>query len=244
MAYYLNFPIVLLENIFTDKDDCLDFIIGFVVYQRAHQLFGEVNTGFMKLAADDLFIILGNSQRDIKEAKAYLKVAPNPNNLGPYVGVNKDIIFDYYKNDKTEFQIAAFCAFCAVRSILGKKVSCKTNKALIHARMFGYRSTKQMPDKMTAIQKKYLNRYHMDKLIQELELNWHLKLFGGHCRGFYLSFDLSHCDLAMEHNKAKKKVKVDALKEKKKAALDFVKSISKAASPSATGKQLYSIKTA
>jgi hypothetical protein len=244
MATYLNFPIMLIKNIFLEKRSCINFIIGFSIYQKASNEYEQVTAECMDDVADELNINLGNSKRHLQLCHSFIKKLNSPDDLGAFVGINNDILFDYLKNDKTEFQIAAFCAFCAVRSILGKKVFCKTNKALIHARMFGYRSAKQLPDKMTEIQKKYLNRYHMDKLIQELELNWHLKLFGGHCRGFYLSFDLSHCDLAMEHNKAKKKVKVDALKEKKKAALDFVKSKSKSESPSATEKQLYSIKTA
>jgi hypothetical protein len=55
----------------------------------------------------------------------------------PFASVRLKMLWDYYDNPKKETDIAYFCAFCAIKSILGDKGYIKTNKSLIIARMFG-----------------------------------------------------------------------------------------------------------
>ena len=65
----------------------------------------------------------------------------------PFPMINNNLLFDFRDTNKTESDIAQFAAYIAIRSILGKKPYCKTNKKMIVARMFGYASPKHLPDK-------------------------------------------------------------------------------------------------
>ena len=109
----------------------------------------------------------------------------------PYAMVTTSVIFDYYKNEKSEFDLMQFAAHAALVSIIGEKPYCKTNKAMILARMFGYASPKAVPDPLPAhiapLYKKYQNRYHMDKLLNKLKLAWYWLFYAYHTRGLYIA---------------------------------------------------------
>jgi hypothetical protein len=75
--------------------------------------------------------------------------------------------------------------------------------------------------------KKYTSRYQLDKIKSELELNWGLKLYGYHTRGYYASFKLDLPDLA-EKAEAKRislrrKELADAKKLARQAAITKIK---------------------
>jgi len=112
-------------------------------------------------------------------------------------------------------------AFAAIRSILQVKAHCKTNKSLILARMFGYNTIKAMEaEPPCPYRDKYSKRWHMDKLIRELEHNWGLKTFSNHCRGMYVAFgEVDYKALARIHEEKKVKTKEIALRKQKKEAL-------------------------
>ncbi len=214
---YLNFPIALIKNAFIDHKDCMNNIFDYSIYRRAQREHSQINTEILNYVAfEKIGITLGNARKSIENFKL---IANSISSNTPTTGIHKDIIFDYYKNSKDEFQIATFCTFCAVRSILGTKPYCKTNKAFIHARMFGYSTIKEVPGFLNPIQNKYLQRYHIDKVLLELQMNWGLKLFADHCRGFYLSFTVSHEVLAKVCLNGKKSTKNNKLKNLKRDAL-------------------------
>ncbi len=109
----------------------------------------------------------------------------------PYAMVTTSVIFDYYKNEKSEFDLMQFAAHAALVSIIGEKPYCKTNKGMILARMFGYASQKAVPDPIPAhiapLYKKYQNRYHMDKLLNKLKSSWYWLFYAYHTRGLYIA---------------------------------------------------------
>jgi hypothetical protein len=127
-------------------------------------------------------------------------------------------MWDYHDNTKSEYQIDCFRAFCATRSIIGEKSYCKTNKALIYARMFGFASPKVLPSKMPKVQAKYAVRYHMDKVLLSLQNDWYLKLTSDNSRGMYISYEMTLKDLMLQELKAKKSTKDAQLKTAKTEA--------------------------
>jgi len=141
--------------------------------------------------------------------------------LAPKTSMATTIIWDYRNNEKSEFQVASLMAFAAIRSILQVKAHCKTNKSLILARMFGYNTIKAMEaEPPCPYRDKYRKRWHMDKLIRELEHNWGLKTFSDHCRGMYVAFGkVDYKTLARVHEEKKIKTKEIALRKQKKEAL-------------------------
>lgn len=139
--------------------------------------------------------------------------------------VKVSLLFDVRDNEKSEFELMQFAAYVAVKSIIGRKEYCKTNKAHILSRMFGYSSIKEVPDKFESgilndLFKKYNHRYHMDRIIQALEAKWGLVSYSRHTRGLYIAMEkkTSLNDLASAAEKRKEKNKIAELKLRKREA--------------------------
>lgn len=213
---YFTFPVSLLNGAFENVNTVCDNIFDYVIYKHSLKLELGTEKECMQSALKYYSIIPGSLEKMIKNGKLLNNSIPERT---PLTSISKDMIFDYYKNYKTEFDIACFLVFAAIKSILGKKDYCKTNKELIIARMFGYNSIKEVPENKPTLLIKYTKRYQIDKVLNELQFNWFLKLFSDHCRGFYLSFDLSLEQLAKINVDAKKTTKENNLKNDKKEAL-------------------------
>lgn len=143
----------------------------------------------------------------------------------PMPMVNKHHVFEFRDNDKTELELMLFAANIAIRSIIGTGTHAKTNKAMILCRSFGYKSIKQIPDKMPEVYKKYSNRYHIDKVLQYLMLyNWNLIFYSNNMRGIYVGIKnrISLEELIETAERKKKKNKLQALKAKEKAIKEKV----------------------
>jgi hypothetical protein len=143
----------------------------------------------------------------------------------PYSMVTTSVIFDYYKNYKSEFDLMQFAAHAALVSIIGEKPYCKTNKEMILARMFGYASPNTVPDPIpyyiAPLYKKYQTRYHMDKLLNKLKSDWYWLFYAYHTRGIHIAKYQSDYDyetslkrliLIVESNKEKRRLKELKLK--------------------------------
>jgi hypothetical protein len=148
------------------------------------------------------------------------RISSNVNEKEPFVMAKTNLIVEFRDKDKSEQQLLLFASYCAIKSILGKKDIVKTNKALILSRMFGYRSTKDLPINLQSNGAflKYCNRYHMDKLIGMLEMNWKVKTYSRYTRGLYVSIGskISLSQLIEYAESTKSKNKLDALKKEKK----------------------------
>ena len=263
---YVNFPVTLLRNTFNDLRGTINTIFHYVVYKHAQKdkksdIIKRIkkSTEFFELHFDNMDLL-------IEEAEMILAGKKYDLNVG-YVNLDIDILWDHYNNGKSEFDIACFCAYCAIKSIIGNKEYVKTNKSMIVSRMFGdsksgnakenhemfsslseavaYVNKLYAQDKTgkkpihnikkndaglwylcedssertlsDELRKKYSLRYHIDNVLTELQLNWGLKLYSDHSRGFYLSFTQSLEDLAVV-NALSKKTKQSMLVEEKHSA--------------------------
>lgn len=163
--------------------------------------------------------ITGSIEQTLRVAKEIKQQMPEHE---PMPMVNKDLLFRFRDNEKSEFELAQFLCYIAVKSILGTKVSAKTNKQHIVSRMFGYSSIKHVPSKMnkqiTELFKKYSTRYHIDKLIQALELEtWNVITYSHNMRGMYIAManKITIDELALTGERKKQKFKIAELKNKK-----------------------------
>jgi hypothetical protein len=137
----------------------------------------------------------------------------------PLCMVKMSIIWDYYDNIKSEQQLLQFCAYSAIKSILGQKPCLLTNKQHVVARMFGARSSKTIPEDIHPLFYKYMKRCHIDLLIEQLELTWGLKkITTPGLRGFYLSFKMGLTELALFAERQKLKNKRIELRQMKQDA--------------------------
>lgn len=73
---------------------------------------------------------------------------------------------------------------------------------------------------------KYRNRYHMDRLKEELQNFWGLKLYGFRTRGFYISFQLEFKELVyVVENMRKSNIAILKNDERKKIRLAMMNEI-------------------
>jgi hypothetical protein len=135
----------------------------------------------------------------------------------PMIGLH--ILFDFRDNDKTEKDIAQLLAYIAVRSVIGEKAYAKTNKDHIVCRMFGYASIKETIGlELAELHKKYLLRYHVEKVLKALEMDWNVCIYSNRTRGIYISiskkFPLQKLVEAAEKKKqAKREIEFEKLKQ-------------------------------
>ncbi|MFA5300198.1 MAG: hypothetical protein WC389_18580 [Lutibacter sp.] len=216
---FLNIPVPMMKDLHINSKGFFSDVFDVGIYLYSKTLKGSEEKCYRD-ALKFLGITQGNIKTGISNAKRILCRMPEKY---PIVGIEKNMLFDYYKNEKSDFDIICLGTFLGIRSILGTKQYCKTNKALIHARLFGYITAKELPAKLTPIEKKYQIRWHMDKVLIELQTNWFLKLISNHQRGMYISFDLSLDELAVKSEANKQLSKIKQFKETKRKAIENAK---------------------
>jgi hypothetical protein len=197
---FFNFPIALLKPAFSDISKVCQNIIDYAIYKHAKTLQGNALKK-VKDSADYFGIQLANPSETFDNG-IYLN---NIFRIRPVMtGINKDLLFEYYKNDKTEFDIVLLLSFLAMKSILGKKSYCRITTEFLMCRMAGYASESEMTE-IPAPLKKYMTRYHMDALKFELRRTFGLKIYGRYTRGFFVSFELTEEQLIKEVEIKRKK---------------------------------------
>lgn len=153
-------------------------------------------------------------------AKEVFKAIPEKE---PMPHANTKMLFHFLAEPPKENDLIEFAAFIAVKSILGQKVHSKTNKGHILARMIGYSSIKHIPQELpphlSEIRKKYEQRYHMDKLLVNLQLNWNVLIWSQHVRGMYIGM-ADKTSLEILEEKARTSTEKHKLKELQKKKND------------------------
>lgn len=135
----MNFPITILQGAFNDIRGTVDSIMNYATYKHSLGLEFGNESQRMKESSDFFNIKFGNIERAMQKAK---EIHNSVKKGTPFASVRLKMLWDYYDNPKKEADIAYFCAFCAIKSILGNKEYIKTNKSLVIARMFGLVDTK------------------------------------------------------------------------------------------------------
>jgi hypothetical protein len=213
---YCIFPIALINGAFVDIKTTTFNIMHYAIKKHMKNLYHGSHIEKMKAATEylgiDFFKTMGSDHR-FNEWHDYQYV--NFEKV-PKVRIKTDMLIDFHHNHKTEFEIACFCALCALKSIVGNKPKAKTNF---------HRVIPLMLQNNTELKEKYSKRYHRNKIIEELEINWGLKKLPIHTRGFWFSFQLDHEELAKQVIQKKQKIK--ELAEKKHLAIENAKKILK-----------------
>ena len=162
------------------------------------------------------------------ESSKKLDMAYSENKIFPMISFSH--IWNYKDNPKSEYEIIQLLAFIAIKSIIGNRRCCKTNKQHILARMLGFASIKDIPEQMdirlVEVLKKYSHRHHMKKLLDDLILNWNVLVYSHQMRGLYIAISnkITLNELAVFAENNKRKSKLEALKKLKNEAIAFAKS--------------------
>jgi len=106
----------------------------------------------------------------LSSAKSIISKLPDND---PLVTIKKEMIFDYYKNQKTAYEKDMFACYLGIRSIIGRKDYTSTTKEMILCRMLGCKSKEHIKDalktkELKKVYEAYSKRYAMDKLLDNL----------------------------------------------------------------------------
>lgn len=188
---YLNFPISILKTCWSkDVKQCMNDIMDYAIYRswtKSGQTF--TNDSYKDYADKHFGIILGAPKKGFENGKSLYE---NTLQKTPFAGIDKNVMFDYYKNPKTEFDVLCLAAELALHSIIGEKPYIKTNFDMMAARMAGYNSHDRKVKYPTLIEQYMTKQYWRQKIIDDLMFQWNLSYYSARgIRGFYVSFRLN-----------------------------------------------------
>lgn len=210
---YFNFPIQLLKGFIDNPIGSLNEIHRYSIYENSLKLYKGSELERFKESADFFIVTFHNIENSFDEAKEIYHSIPINS---PKVGLNLSIFWDFYKNDKTEFDKICLLGFLGIKSILGTKAFFKlTNKNWL-SRMNGNSKEVEYYSELSNEIIKYANEYQLKKIKRSLQNNWSLVTYSRFTRGFYVSFSMSQKDLIMiaEKNRISTKEKQRKAKEK------------------------------
>ena len=234
---FFTVPIGLLRGLLIGEktpNNCVQQFVDYSLYRHAASLpYSDENDMIsqLKSAADYLNVKVSDYNHVNTNGGALYKVYRNR----PFCLISTTLAWDYNDNSdkKTSYEIALFCAYCATLSIIGTSEYKKVPKSLIVARMFGFDTIsaydeaypKPIKGKITAAKrnelawrKMYATRYHIDKILTDLELSWGLRRYSNHSRGMFISYKATIERLAMVCEATKRSTRVAGLLAQKQAA--------------------------
>lgn len=214
---YLNFPIPLLQDAFSDIRKTMNDIMRYAGYAHTPKLVYGNKYERIEAAGRYFGITFGNVNSVYTEGKTLHDSLPSNS---PMTGISTTICFDFYENHKRPDEIAVLLAYLAIKSAIGAKPYTKLTNEYSVARMGGYANIKDMPNPLPNPLLKYYTRRKLDKIKQELQLNWNVNIYSIYTRGFYVSIDnkFSLDKLVFEAEKRRKSTKEKQLKQKKENA--------------------------
>jgi len=228
---YLNFPIELLQGLMIDSKKCLNDVMDYAIYAHTEKYYHLRNVlnewetdeekekviSNFKDAASYFGIKLGSVEGTIKNGRNLYR---SIDRKAPKVGIFKDMLFEYYKEEKTPFEKACLLAYLALKSIIGNKSYCKCTNAYLLSRMAGYsKIAKKLPKDI----KPFSTEYQLRKIITELRLVWGLVYYSRYTRGFYVSFKMELEDLILQAENNRATFKKKQLKDEENEILKRIK---------------------
>lgn len=146
-------------------------------------------------------------------AETYKKyhVAYNGFHNQPLVSISQKMMFDFYKNTKTDYEKALFAMYAGIRSIIGYKDFAETTGSMIKCRMFGAKNQTELKlilsdRKVKSAYRQYTTDYHYKKMLKELVVRGFLQSEIGYNKRTYVSCKLDMKgleDAIVEHIKQK-----------------------------------------
>ena len=211
---FFNFPIQMMQGVlegWKEKDEFLKDVLYFHIANHAEKIedlneYEETEEQRFKRSAEFWGVKMsGNIERSHERGAELLEEFEKSK---VFVGISTEIFWNFYQNEKTQFEWECLVAFLALKSILGKKTFCKSNNALLYARMSGNES-------VTDLHSLTLSRFHRDKIILKLEIEWNLKYYSRYTKGFYFGIDTTLQDLIFFAEDRRESFKAKELKKSK-----------------------------
>lgn len=206
---YITFPIVIMKDGLLNVRKCMQEALHYSCYVYCKGVNGNQAD---RVKEASIYFGIDYSATAFNHGKLLYESIPE---YSPKTSISKGMVFEFFNEDKTVFEIVTFLAFAAIRSIIQKQGYSIISNQYLLSRMTG-NSLKHEPISSTLLM--YNNRYQLDKIKEELQLNWGLKLYGQAMRGYYVSFRLELHELIEKAELRRTKSRLNKLKEDKKEA--------------------------
>jgi len=207
-AEFFTFPVLLLTDCFSNIKVVCDQIINYSIFANFLKLSDGTEIDRIIASANYFRVTLGDPERTLETGETLFYSLPNGL---PICSVAIRLVWKFRNEDKTEFEIACFLAFAALKSIIGTKPFVKTTNEFLLARMGGFASKIDVSELLPEPLAKYATRRKLDKIKFDLKENWNVNIYAFRTRGFYVSIDkifsLDRLVLEAEKNRIKFKVK-------------------------------------
>lgn len=217
---FFNFPIAMMQNV-RDNEQRQDFLQNLLYYalakhsEKIEDLNEYFETDDQRFKRSAQYYSVNVGAEVAKKRKAGENLICEYKSEKVFSGINTKVFWQYYSNDKSDFEWNCLFAYLALKSIMGNKEYAKTNNIHLIARMSGFDSKESLDSDCL-----FFKRYQLDKIKNSLQHYWHVNYYATHTRGFYFSFDkkFSLKELVFVAEKQKKKNKDDKLKKDKEEA--------------------------
>lgn len=213
---YYNFPIQLVQGFMEDSKQSLLNISHYCIYRIFYENFEKYDgtfTGYQRACTD-----FGMEYKNVADAyKNGMELYNATIDKSPMVGMSSSIYWDYFTNEKTEFEKICLLGDLAFKSILGAKSYIKLDNKYWFSRIDG--SVKSIDKELISDKvRRFLNEYQTKKIKNELIANWGLASYSRYNRGFYVSYKMTLDDLAYHAEKIRKSSRDKKIKEEVQSA--------------------------
>ncbi|ASV77952.2 hypothetical protein M2T70_04780 [Elizabethkingia anophelis] len=214
---YFNFPIRMMQDIlYSDEEKKKNFlsdVLYFAIYSHSLSIedlneYEETEAQRVKRSASWFNVTVGSIGAAISTGASLVRTHESSK---VYTGLNTNIFWDFYKGAKTDFEWECLFAHLALKSILEKKEYVKTDNLMLYARMAGLELKKEY-EKLKGFN---FSRYHRDKIVSKLEMDWGLKYYSRYTRGFYCGYEVDIEKLIFIAENNKEAIKKEFLKKQK-----------------------------
>ena len=212
---YFNVPVQLISGFMDNSSDCLNNIFDYAVYQMSLKYEGTEAQNFLK-ACKWFEVKTGDDMKSIRNGKI---LNANIIHSSPKVGISLKMWFDFYQNEKSDFDKICFLGFLAIKSILQTKPYCKIDNKYWLSRMDGKVKAISEFRELSKTISKYASEYQTVKIKKELRIGWGLTTYSRYTRGFYVSLSMTIEELVFEAEKRRKSTKDKLYREQEKEAL-------------------------
>jgi hypothetical protein len=204
---YLNFPILFLKEFMSKPDEAFTMILGYSIYYTVY----SENAHFESIGDFILCSEPNTYEMDLEELgkigeALYIGLKKKEELSGkkiPIVGISVDLFNDFYRVEKSDFDLVCLLAFLAIKSILQKSEYRNIKNTLLLARMGGCPSPGHpIPEEISYWM--LSSRYRRAKVIDCLRDRYKMKT-AFKSRGITCSFSLSQEDLEYSIQLAKVK---------------------------------------
>lgn len=219
---YFNFPIQLLEGFMVDSEKCLKNIFDYSIVCYTQKIEKESVSDKLRKAEDYFGVKIGNKEKTFNNGNELIDLLPVNS---PKSGISKELYFEFYKNDKSEFDKVCLLGFLAIKSIILAKPYSKITNDYWFSRMSGKINTIKVEDLPPDLSK-YLTERLTRKIKFELSNKWGLVTYSRYTRGFYASFTLSLEDLIYQAE-IRRKTRIEKIQKEaeKQAYINAMKKI-------------------